>query len=210
MKETIQNSELWLGPRCWENYQPHFSHIEIEHGPPLDSSDNRIINNLLKSGFSINETVNSFFFGFPTRAYTLTGHFIAKQKREYRIHLGDDGFLSMRFQDQNTIWLSLFYIFPTRQQQGRGRYWFPKVCDALFQAGAFMLIGRVSPSHYPTRLPMDQNRLMQFYIRHGFSASRDGQIWKLNPYRDGLNRPGDSPNSQETGTRKASQIATIS
>ena len=207
--ETIHNPNLLEDTCCWKDFRPVFSHFDVEHHPPLLESDNPVIDHLLKTGFEIHETVTTFYKGFPTRGFKLDRHFLTNVRDEFQIRLGDDGWLQFRFETKNTVFLTLFYILPEKQQHGRGRYWFPRVCDALFRAGVWMLNGEVAPAYYPSRTRMDKNRLLGFYVREaGFQLSEDGLIFRFSPYVGGSTE--DSPNSQDTEIRNASQTATIS
>lgn len=199
MKETIYNPDLRLelGARCWrEGYRPYLSHFEIEHLPRFDSSENPIINSLIRDGYSVHPTVTSCFLGFPTPRYELAGHFVSQVRHEFQIDLGDkDGFLRFRFEAPGHVFLCLYYIEYEKQGSGLGRRYFRPVTDALFRAGVLSMWGEVSPSYYPSKRPMDTERLTWFYVLEaGFEASGNGRVWKFSPYVDwsGGSAPGSA------------------
>lgn len=185
-RETFNNPDALIGLRPWQNPGPVFSHAEVVHHPPLQKSGNPVISRLLESGYEVHETVSTFYMGFPTREFTLDRHFVCQERNEFQIRLGtDDGFIQIRFESPERVYLTLFYIAYEKQGKGLARRHFKAITDALFRAGAVFLLGFVSPSIYPARKAMDRTRLLRFYVEEaGFFASGEGWIGKFSPYAD--------------------------
>ena len=213
MKEVIYDleAESWSLFRG-DNPAPVFHHCDIEHGPDLSSSENRIVDALIREGYAVHETVSTFYHAFPRWMLPNGSCFVMCVRNEFQAKLGEVGFLRFRFDVPGEVYLTLFYIRPEFQNQGHARKWFPKITDDLLRAGANSLRGRVMPSMYPAKRSMDIRRLAEFYRREaGFEILEGDWIRKTSPHgRPGLAAVQVSPKSDATEIRSASEMATIS
>lgn len=213
MKEIIYDpaAEWWTATHG-ESPRPKFHHCEVEHGPDLSSSENRIVNNLIVQGYAVHETISTFYLAFPAWMQPKGNCFVGTVRNEFQVNLDGLGYLRFRFDIPGELYLTLLYIKPEHQNKGHARRLFPKLTDDLLKAGASSLRGRVMPSMLPAKRRMDVPALSEFYRREaGFEILERGWIKKTSPCgRTKLAFAQASPNSDATDTRKASEIATIS
>jgi hypothetical protein len=213
VKEVIYDFEP--EPCCLskgDDPEPKFHHCEIEHGPDLSSSQNRIIDNLIAQGYAVHETVSTFYLAFPAWMRPPGSSFSGCVREEFQATLGEVGFLRFRFDVPGEVYLTLFLIHPEHQGRGHARKWFPKITNDLLKGEASSLLGRVMPSMYPAKAPMDIRRLSEFYRREaGFEILGGDWIRKTSLHgRPSVTAGHLSPKSEATETRRASDMATIS
>ena len=212
MKEILYDLEAALSYQSpGDDPRPKFHHCEIEHGPDLSRSNNRVVDNLIAQGYPVHETVSTFFLAFPTWMRPEGSCFVGCVRNEFQATLGEVGFLRFRFDVPGEVYLTLLHIYPKFQGHGHARNWFPKITADLLRAGASSLRGRVMPSMYPGK-PMDVRQLSNFYRRKaGFEVLGDDWIRKTSPFCTPCESTSQvSPKSDATETRRASEMAMIS
>ena len=153
-----------------EKFSEHFSE-------PLATSNQPIIENLIRLGRTVRTVRTEYVYKFPALFCDQTSQ-MKTERNEWQIELESDGFLWLSFADPETVWLNFFYIHADRQGRGLGRKWFPRITDELLRAGARTLAGMPSPhSRYPCAVRLTLARLTAFYVREaGFREVGNGWI----------------------------------
>ena len=181
--ETIYNPDTRFQLFEHGDKRPRFTHFTTEYSDPLTSSPHPIIQKLIENGWTVGTTFTRYFFGFPAGTQVFSGHFVMEERAEFEIRVPDKCWLRFRFDGPKRAYLSLYYVEFAQQGRGIGREFFPKIIDALFRAGINYVWGIVTPPYHRVAWPMNQERLIRFYEKNGFSNIGDERVWKFSPYR---------------------------
>lgn len=157
--------ETDFAPPGVERFEEHFSE-------GLFTSPEPIVESIIAFGYETRKLRTEFFYKLPA-LFCDSETRLTTEREDWQVQLGSDGFFRIRMVESGTVWVSFFHMYPQTQGKGRGRFWFPRVVQLLFLAGAKRLVG-VPNAHtrYPSNVPLTTERLSKFYQSYGFTEFR--------------------------------------
>ena len=206
--ETIYNPDTQTEVFQHGDKQPRLTHFTIERSEPLTSSPNPVIQKLIEAGWTVHTTF-TFYMALPRNSLTLGTPFVSQERSEFELRVPGKCWLRFRWDEPESVYLTLFYVEYEQQGRGVGEEWLPKLTDALFRAGVEHLWGIVAPAYFRSKWKMNVPRLLRFYARLGFWTDWESCIWKYSPYMDSDDGEDASPGTGAATVWESTALAPV-